>query len=101
MAKDRSGGDEREIETLLYAAELNQDCPKKDFHAIRARDVAPVLHNFLTEQQVDQEYVRIVFGVGEGVVRGIVVKELERFRKQGFIRGFKIEGNGAACVVVF
>ena len=101
MAKDRSGGEEREIEILLYAAELNQHCPKKDFYAFKAGDVAPVLHKFLTDQQVNQECVRVVFGVGKGVVRGVVLEELERLQAEGLIRGFKIESKGVSCVIVF
>ncbi len=77
----------------------SSDLPTIDLHSIpSAKEALEELDLSIAKLLVNNEYCRIIYGIGEGVLRNIVAEYLDN---SPYVASWKIEDSGGSCIVFF
>jgi dsDNA-specific endonuclease/ATPase MutS2 len=87
-------------EAQVFAAELGLEIPKLDLHGKYPEEIADEVRGFVLENyNFDKEMIRIIYGVGTGKMKEMVLKVLEREDIKSMIDTLEVKSG--SCVIVF
>ena len=87
-------------EAQIFAAELGLNIPKLDLHGKYPEEIESEVKGFVLEKyNLDEEMVRIIYGVGTGKMKETVLAILKKEDMKSIID--TVEEKSGSCVIVF
>ena len=92
----------RELERRFFVAEMDHHCPTIDLHGMDRETAIRELDQFIANN-ISEEHVRVVFGLGTGVLEKAVLDYLNReSRREGSeLAGYRRSVREASCDIIF
>jgi len=87
-------------EAQIFAAELGLKIPQLDLHEKYPEEIEDEVKGFVLEKyNLDEEMVRIIYGVGTGKMKETVLAILKKEDMKSIID--TVEEKSGSCVIVF